>query len=147
MPAYVQSAPQLPLSALFPGDVGYSFGTKATYANQTDTFEAVANGEAGLAFALVKGGAPFMGKPQQVSMELTFNQNPGAFNFQLQTADTDNPNYYQTEPTVGTVTAVGASSNFSVRVEAQITARFVRILCSSAPANGGTTVIGKLCPG
>lgn len=147
MPVYVASTKSVPLNSLYPGDIGYSFGTKALVVDGTDTFETISQSEAGLAFALVKGIAPYQGGPQQVSMELIFNQNPGAFNFQLQTADTDKDAYYQTEPTIGTVTTVGSSSNFSVRVEAQVTCRFARIFCSSPPANGGTTVIGKLCPG
>jgi|SRR5580692_1686075 hypothetical protein len=145
MPAYQQSSASLPLQLLMPGDVGYAFGIRQVFANQTDAGEAVTTNEASQAFALMTGGMPYAGSPQQISMELVFNQAPGAFNFQLQTADTDNPAAYQTEPNIGTVTATGSSSATSVRVEAQIKARFARIFVSLQPANGGTTVIAKLC--
>lgn len=145
MTAYVQSTSSLPLSLLLPGDVGYAFGTRSTYAGVADAGEAVTTGEKSQAFALMTGGMPFAGSPQQLSLELLFNQAPGAFNIQLQTADTDVDAAYQTEPNIGTVTTTGQSSTTSVRIEAYVKARFARVLVSSAPANSNTTVIAKIC--
>jgi hypothetical protein len=142
-PAYQASTATLSLPCLYPGDTGYAFGTKSPYAGVADVYEAVASGEASQAFALAPGFAPH-GAQTQLSVEFLFNQAPGAFNFQLQTADTDQNSAYQTEPTIGTVTTTGVSSTTSVRIEAFVKAKFARILISSAPANGGTTILAKI---
>jgi hypothetical protein len=144
LPIYVQGTATLPQPALYPGDVGYAFGTRGTYAGQADTGESVTSGEKSQAFSLTKGPYPAAGGPQQISGELVFSGAPGAFNFQLQTADTDEDAAYQTEPNIGTVTVVGQSSTTSVRIEAQITARFARWYVGTQPANS-VTVIAKIC--
>ena len=78
------------------------------------------------------------GTPQQVSVEINFSGAPGAFNLQIQTADTDTANAYQTE-TNGTITAVGGSGSGNyVRAELSVHAKFMRLLMSTQTGNSVT---------
>lgn len=81
---------------------------------------------------------------ETISVEIIFSQAPGAFQIEIQTADTDADANYQTVPTVGTITTVGASSPTTVRAEIAIKARFLRLLMTTAPANSGTKTTANL---
>lgn len=75
--------------------------------------------------------SPGTDQPYSFSVELTFAADPGAFSFQIQTADTDADVYYVTIPTTGTISSVSATY---FRARAEFTAqkaRFVRGLISS----------------
>ncbi len=115
MPAYGT----IPPPALYPGDSGVAFNA-----------EQPASGVASQAFAL---GNVWENYPQSISMEVQFAGVPGAFEFDIQTADTDTANAYNTEAN-GTLTTVNAGNWGRVELTG-IKAKFARVLCKTQNAN------------
>ena len=61
-----------------------------------------------------------------ISVEISFSGDPGAFEIDIQDADTDADKFYQTIPAGGVISAV--SANFTARTElVPIKGRFVRL--------------------
>ena len=85
--------------------------------------------------------------PIALSFELAFAGNPGAFNIQIQDADTDATGNYVTLPTAGTVTScpVTAGGSFTCRVElSPWRANFGRLYVQTQAANA-VNLTAKVC--
>jgi hypothetical protein len=142
MPAYVAANPIV----LYPGDQGYAYGTVAPYAStptgESRTATVLATGTSSQAFCI----APNINTPgnaPSISLEIIFSGDPGAFNFQIQDADTDATSNYVTVPTGGTITAAAnlSGSTFVARVElVPIKGSFVRLKTSTQTANAVTCI-------
>lgn len=83
-----------------------------------------------------------------ISLEFTWPTDPGAFNYQIQDADTDTTDAYQTIPTAGTVTSAvaGPGGTYGARVElSPYKARFLRIYVNTQTANNvkGTVKVSR----
>jgi hypothetical protein len=85
-------------------------------------------------------------QPGSVSIELLFSGAPGAFEFDVQVADTDTDDAYITVPAVGQITTAQAGTVKSVaRLElSPVVARFIRLKCVTPITTGGVTVIAKI---
>ncbi len=116
MPNYNTLA-AIPIPAIYPGDQFLLFNAEQPTAPQASQQVCLAN-------------APNATSLPGVAVEISFSAAPGAFNVQVQEADTDIDAAYITIPTTGTITAVSAT-NFA-RVEfPTLKAKFLRILLSS----------------
>lgn len=128
MPAYIESSAILPITCLFPG-------------SELDIFsaEAVANGERSLAVSL--SNYP-QGGNTPLSVDLVFNQAPGAFTFNVTFAAKDKAANYALPDSTFQITAANLDpTNNSVHFDAPYSnARFASLYVVSAPANGGTTL-------
>lgn len=133
--SFVPTASNLSPIALQKGESVYVFGILAAGATQLPvndlnvTGESPAPPQASIAVNLQAGDEAQ--PPPMVCIEGRFSGAPGAFNVQIQEADTDADGYYVTPSnTAYTVTAVGANQNF--RVDLSPTGgKFMRILLSS----------------
>lgn len=137
-PAYVQSTSGLPITALYPGA-------------SVDVFsaEAVSTGERSQAVALSnypQGGAT------PLSVDLVFNQAPGAFQINVTFAAKDvaadyacpDASFQITAANLDSASGVGGPNN-TVHFECPFSnARFASLYVVSAPANGGTTLTATL---
>src|SRR5690242_531752 len=81
-----------------------------------------------------------------VSAEVQFSANPGAFEIDIQTADTDTANAYQNVPNAAITSATQASGtgNFFGRFEALVGGKFVRLNVKTQTANAVTIVSATL---
>lgn len=127
MTLYAPATASLPMTCLNPGDSGYSWNA-----------ETPASLSAGQQFALNPGGIPMVAGGQWISAELAFSGDPGTFEVDIQTADTDTENAYQTEPIAGTITSV---TNGYARVELEIKAKYVRGYMKTKPSNAVSTTL------
>lgn len=94
--------------------------------------ESLATNGASLACSVAR--SPWSERTQaDLSIEISFDGAPGAFELDIQTADTDTANAYIVEPSVGTITAVN-SGNYA-RVELPVRANFIRLFVKTQPAN------------
>ena len=138
MPAYLQSTAGVPITGLHPG-------------GSVDVFsaEAITTGERSQAVALAnypQGGATPM------SVDLNFNQAPGAFKINVTFAAKDVAADYACPDATFQITAANLDSasgvggpNSSVHFECPFSnAKFASLYVVSAPANGGTTVTATL---
>ena len=117
MPAY--GAAGSVVTALYSGDSALAFNA-----------EQPATGVASIPFALYRSRNDV---PPSLSVEVFFAAAPGAFEFDVQEADTETANAYVTNASA-TLTAVNAG--FYGRIELpQVFAKFVRILCKTQNAN------------
>lgn len=89
--------------ALYPGDQGLAFGTIAAYSTTVVGEAQPQTGTVSQAFVIAPNNFIPDNAPS-FSLALTFSGNPGAFNFQIQDADTDADSEYITLPTGGTIT-------------------------------------------
>jgi hypothetical protein len=98
--------------ALYPGSQGAAF-----------TAEQPVVPKASQSFALWH---PMTGAPNAFSVEIQFAADPGVFEIDVQTSDTDTASYYETYAISGIINAVDA--NFHARAEfVNIRANFVRL--------------------
>jgi hypothetical protein len=152
MPVYNAQTPGPP--ALYAGDSFYVFGT-------VDRISGAVTGEAVIANTvsqqIVLAPMP-ASDPPSLSVELSFVSSttglpaaPGAFDIELQTADTDDSGSYLTEAstaatmTTAAVTPVGNPARFLTRSEfSPIKAKFARLWVKTPPANANIFVIAKL---
>lgn len=116
MPAYNTLNPP---TALYPGDTGLAFNA-----------EQPATGELSQQFAL----APYQGNsPAAISIEVSFSGVPGAFQFQIWEADTDNLNDYIE---VGSDAITTVNGNNVARLDInEFLGTFIAISCVAANAN------------
>lgn len=143
MPVYAAGKPIV----LYPGDQGLAFGTIAPYSTTVvgEAQSIAATGAASQAFAIATNNLT-PDNPPSISLALTFSANPGAFNYQVQDADTDVDSEYITMQT-GTITgpAVNQSGGtyvFRAEFIGVLKGMFVRVKVSSQTANV-VTVIAK----
>lgn len=141
-PLYGNSAPP----CLYQGDIGYLFGTSAA-PGIAAVGDSPTTGQFSQSFTVFLGEGN--GGSQSISLEVTFSGNPGAFNYQLQEANTDVTGAYNTIPLAGgTVTActVTAGGAYVYRVDfpRSLTGTFYRMFVQTQTANA-VTVIAKLC--
>ncbi len=112
--------------ALYPGDSYSSINAEAS--------ALYASGTAGerVALAMTQDGSE-----RDISMELWFSVNPGAFSIGLQTADTDINGAYQTEPSgsITTASQTGGAGLYYARIELHVKAKFARPYVTTQPAN------------
>jgi hypothetical protein len=134
VPKYSQSSAANPITSLYPGA-------------EVDVFsaEAVSNGERSQALALSNYPA---GRPTNLSIDLVFNQAPGAFTIWITLAAKDVAADYAApdatyEITAGNLDASGANQACHVEVPYN-DSRFVSLYVASAPANGGTTLTATI---
>lgn len=133
--SFVPAASNASPIALQKGESAYVFGILAAGATQLPVNDLNVTGEqpaapqASIAVCLEAGSESM--PPPMVCVEGRFSGAPGAFNVQIQEADTDADGYYTTPTNAAyTVTAVGANQNF--RVDLSPTGgKFLRILLSS----------------
>lgn len=121
-----QVATNSPLHAIYPGDTFPLFSAESPLTGQ--------------ASIQVPIGELWQRRVTGISVEIIFSANPGAFNFQIQGADTDNPAAYFTEGsgTVNQSTAM-ADGTFRARVElSPWVAKFMRLLINTQTANAVT---------
>lgn len=86
-------------------------------------------------------GEPWNKGPINISVELLFSADPGAFEVDIQTADTDSTNAYQGQTGTGWAltsasTGSGSGTIFSARTELAVKAHFVRPYVKTQTANG-----------
>lgn len=121
MPGYQTSGS---ITALYPGD------SKVVFSAETPT-----SGTASLQVALSQAPG---GTPTKLSMEIAFAAAPGAFEYDLETSDTDSDADYVPEST--TVTTVNAG--FVGRAEfPNIIALFARVRAKTQNANGVASTV------
>jgi hypothetical protein len=109
LPNYSQSSAALPITGIRPGDRVLSFNAETPTPPQ-----------AGQAFSICQLGPGT--QPKGLNLEIAFSTDPGAFQVDLQEADTDVDGAYIT---LQSITAVNAS--FYGRIDnAPFTAQFVR---------------------
>lgn len=114
------SIPTSPPSALYQGDTGLAFSAEQPVTGQASQRFAVAYGPENV--------------PAKVCVEVFFAAAPGAFEFDIQEADTDSDISYVTIAGVGVINAVNA--NNSARVDlSPFTGKFIRILSKTQNAN------------
>jgi hypothetical protein len=139
---------QVPL-AVYPGCTAYLFGVQTDkykpIGDNNVTGESPTSGQASISVALAS--AIIGSLVRNVGVELIFNGNPGAANFQIQESDTDADGMFVTPSpaafTVTTFTQVG--TNWIARVDiGTIGSKFVRILASANPNSATVTVIAKI---
>lgn len=128
MPAYnANAATNSPLTAIYPGDAPYLVWN----------VEAPTTGTASQQVAL---GQPYLGEPQQISVAIIFSVDPSSFAIDIQTADTDAAINYVSEP--GYQQGVGSpnynATNFTVRVELNVRAAFVRLIMTTQIGSAAT---------
>src|SRR5690242_16889025 len=104
-------------SAVYPGDSVSVINAEASTVYPSGT-----------ASQQVAVGNVWNGNAINVSMEVQFSGNPGAFEIDLQDADTDSTNAYQNVPGCALTTATQASGSgaFFARCEAPVKAKFMR---------------------
>jgi len=110
--------------ALYPGDTFTLFNAELPTSGQASLSVNLAN----LFSRNVRG----------LALELIFATAPGAFNFQIQGADTDEAAAFFTEGT-GTVTVGTVQSDGTTRARVELSpwaAKFMRLLCQAQTANG-----------
>lgn len=91
--------------------------------------------------------APTAGTPVAISFEIDWSGNPGAFNLQIQDADTDSSANYVTLNTAGTITSTPqtAAGGYVSRVELNPwVGAFGRLYMQTQPANA-VTLVAKVC--
>jgi hypothetical protein len=125
----------VPPTDLEPGIPLYLFGVLAATAtalpvNDTNVVgETITAPEASIAFTVL--GRPAGSPPPAMSFEFTFGGAPGAFNIQIQEADTDCDNAYIT-PTNAAYTTTAVTANNVARVDLIPTGgRFMRVLVTT----------------
>ncbi len=132
MPAYVQSSAILPIQGLNPG-------------SSVDVFsaEAVTTGERSQAVSLSNY---WQGGNTPMSVDLVFNQAPGAFTINVTFAAKDVAADYALPDQTFQLTAVNLDpNNNAVHFDCPFSnARFCSLYVASAPANGGTTLTATL---
>lgn len=124
-----QAVSNSPLHCLFPGDTLALFNAEKPATGQSSVAVAIApkEGRGGLALAF----------------EFIFPAAPGAFNYQIQGADTDTNGSYFTEGS-GTVNAVTAESDGTFRARVELhpwQAKFARVAIAQQNANGVAVTI------
>jgi hypothetical protein len=123
-----------PIALVNPGDAHYVFGVLAAGATQLPVQPGNVAGEspaAPQASVAVMLPASEQGAPPMVSLEIRFSGAPGAFNIQIQEADTDADAFYVT-PSNGAYTITAVSANNIARVDLSPTGgKFLRVLLSS----------------
>jgi hypothetical protein len=132
--ATASAASNLSPISLSKGDSHYVFGVLAAGATQLPINDGNVAGEtpaAPQASIAVQLQAQDGGPPPMVTVEGRFSGAPGAFNVQIQEADTDADAFYITPSNAAyTVTAVGTQNTF--RVDLSPTGgKFVRVLLST----------------
>lgn len=136
MPAYQQSSAGLPITCLYPGTSVDVFSAEAVATNERSQAVALSN--------YPQGGAT------PLSVDLVFNQAPGAFQINVTFAAKDKAADYacpdQTfEITAANLDTADGGANNTVHFECPFSnARFVSLFVVSAPANGGTTLTATL---
>jgi hypothetical protein len=135
--------------ALYPGTSAYLFGTRKTAqlppASDNVSFETPGAGQASIPVDMGSQGGANVSIVPNVGLELIFNANPGAFNIQVQEADTDADGCFITPaPAAFTITAATQVGAFWVaRVDlGTIGSGLVRLLCSANPNAVG--ILAKL---
>jgi hypothetical protein len=114
MPNYITSGN---ITAIYPGDQFLLFNAEQPAPGQASQQVCLAN-------------APNATSLPGAAVEIFFSAAPGAFNVQVQEADTDTDAAYITIPTTGTITTV-SGTNFA-RVEfPTLKAKFLRVLLST----------------
>lgn len=145
MPAYLGVAQAVAydghnVASLRRGSRGYFFGTRTNPAQPLGdgniTAEIPTVGESSIEFCLAKDEKDGSGIYPNVGIELLFSANPGAFNIQLQEADTPADGLYITPtPNAFTITAVAQVGNtgfYAARVDlGTIGSRFIRLFVSA----------------
>jgi hypothetical protein len=107
--------PAFPPTALWPGEFAYLFNAESPAAPQASDRVAIGNKD--------------MNYPASISVEVQFSAAPGAFELDVQDADTDADAYYQ-NVSGGQLTAVSAA--FTGRIElVPIKGRFLRVRLAS----------------
>ena len=144
MPPYA-TATAIPVS-LTPGDTGISIGVYTPGYPPTIAAEASTvypSGTAGDRMALTQNQD---GSARQVSAEVSFSATPGAFEIDIQEADTDIAGAYNNLAAGGTMTTASQGSGtglFYARTEATVKAKFVRLVVKTQTANA-VNIIGKI---
>jgi hypothetical protein len=135
------------VACLNPGGRIYLFGVRTNPAQPIGdgnvSFEVPVADLASIEVALVQ---PFMSILANVGLELIFNANPGAFNIQVQEADTPADGCYITpSPSAFTITAsTNEGANWVARVDlGTIGSKFVRLLVVTWP-NAAVGLTAKL---
>lgn len=127
MPNYSQSSAALPISSLYPGQSGLSFDAETPTAPQ-----------AGKAFCIAALGPG--SQPKSVNLEIAFSADPGAFQVDLQEADTDVDAAYVT---ISGASLTAVNSGFYARVDKiPASARFYR--ASLVSRTNSVTLTAKL---
>lgn len=128
MPVYAPGTTGVPLQGLYPG------GVPAQVYNNETVVVSTSSLAVNLAGLLENPAA-------SVSCEITFNQAPGAFEFDIQESDTDaDGSYIAITNAILNAANAGNVSRFDL---SPIRAKFIRLFCKTAPANGGTKVTAK----
>jgi hypothetical protein len=98
--------------------------------------EAVLTNEASMAVGLDAGGIAAVSGLQAVSIEIFLSGTVGSASFSVQTADSPVDAAFQLEPSG----VINAFTNGYARLELQpIKAKYIRILCTTAPSTGNVT--------
>lgn len=139
-------------AALAPGDTGISIGKMvftAGVANGVLTAEASTLYPTGTAGASVALNQNQDGSERDISVELSFSVDPGAFAIDIQTADTNVDDAFQTLPTSGSITAASKGGSgggiFWARGEFHTKAKFARLRQKTVvtnPCNQTGAIIG-----
>ena len=135
MPVYNSSPTAYFLTAIYAGD---SFNC---INNEPSTSYPSGTAAAQVALGQTPGNAE-----ADISAELTFSAAPGAFEIDVQTADTDINGAYQTVSNVGAITTAsqtGGTGNYYVRAELHVKAKFARLYVKTQTANA-VTITGKI---
>lgn len=136
MPAYPQ--PGGPY-AVRPGDYAYFWGKVPQFADQALAAESIAAGGKSQAFNLPEGTN--VGAQRNVSIEINFSGAPGAFEIDVQVADTDtDAAYIQDSGAAFVINAVNA--NNWARTELLVNAKYIRLYMKNL--TNAVNVIAKL---
>ena len=142
------NSPLSPL-AMGPGDWVFVIGKKSATATQSPATDATVTYEtpvAPYASIAITSGRKEAGYAPSLSVQILFNANPGAFNVQLQEADTDADGCYITPSnsafTMTTSTQIQASGIYVVRADlVPLGGRFQRLFI---PTNGNPNAVGMI---
>jgi hypothetical protein len=127
MPVYSNTVPP---TTLFPGQQGLFFDAETGLSALVPV--------ASIPFGLANSG-PYGANAPSCSIEVLFAAAPGAFEIDIQDADTDTNNYYQTLAAAGVINAVD-STYFTARVElSPIKGRFTRLVVVTLTNNVALT--------
>jgi hypothetical protein len=136
-------------SSIYAGGWAYLFGVP-TISNEPPgdsniSGETPTAGEASVAVAL----APAMigSIVRNVGVQLLFSANPGAFNIQVQEADTDADGFYLTPAaaayTITAATEIGSTGKYVARADlGAIGSQFIRLFCDANP--NAVSIVAKV---
>lgn len=136
MPAYNSNATTgTPLQAIYPG------GQAAA------VFSAEKPTSGTLSQQIVLGRPYFGGQSIAVAMEVEFDSNPGAFEYDLCSADTDVADAYVAETSGALTTASGPGPNgqYYARLELNVKAMFIAVKCKTQNANSVNSTVKLSC--